>query len=134
MIAEQTNASSSEDENSESISAFINAMGSSLLTGVTVIPLTLPVPGDEDEQSVERILFAKLQIHADDDKLVYDAIVPLDIVTTFSLNFVKACATAFKNVRPLKDHELLYVDTKDFKKLLDEATQSIEKLKEILKE
>ena len=133
MMTEQADVSASEEEASENASGFFEAMGSSLLTGVTVIPLILPVP-NEDGESIERILFAKLQIHADDDKLVYDAVVPLDVVATFSLNFLKACATALKNVRPIKSSELLYVELKDFQKLLVETDESISTLREIVTE
>lgn len=122
----ETETPAVSDESLEQTPPLAELLGVSLLTGVVVIPLIMPLP--KEHGGIERALFAKFQINDDEDKVIYDAIVPLDVLTTFSLNLVKACNTALENVRDIKDQDLLFIEMKELKELTTETIQCLNSL------
>ena len=119
-----TEESNSDDEGSGDLAALTEMLDVSVLSGVVVIPLILPLP--KEAGSVQRALFAKFQIHDREDSVLYEAMVPIDVLTMLSLNLIKACRTAVENIGEVNEQDMLFVRMKDLRERTLEASESLE--------
>ena len=127
MTVEETNSPQDEEQNGN-IPALAEMLNVTILSGVVVIPLIMPFP--KEEAGIERVLFAKFQLNDNEDAVVYDAMVPLDVLAMFSLNLLKACTTAFRNVGEVKDQDMLFVNMKDLRESVIEGKDCLASLEQ----
>ncbi len=112
----------------DDIATFLTeSLGLSILTGVGVIPLILP-----SGEGSAKFLLSKFQLQGADSQIVYEGLIPLDILTFLSLNFLKACRNAFRNVGEVRNENLMFVQIGDLRKALTDASSDIDYLLETL--
>jgi hypothetical protein len=124
----QPSASTSADKGEDDIPAFLSeGLGLSILSGVAVVPLILP-----SGNGSSKFLLSRFQLQATDSQIVYEGLIPLDVLTSLSLNLIKACHTAFQNVGPVRNENLMFVEITDLRKALNETMDVLNSLLKIL--
>lgn len=101
-------------------SDLLASLGVSILTGVAVVPLILP--GGNGEQ---RFFLSKFQLQDSQSEVVYEGLIPLDVLTMLALNFLKACHTAFGNLGEVEDKNLIFIDMDELAKAAEECGEAL---------